>query len=82
MGISFGNLFVHQALVLTHEGASRTEQFPFLAVMLFPTPVVEFCRRNESRDLPCRLFEGMFHWWKDRAKESQTRFQQLFFFFV
>ena len=31
-----------QALVLTHEGASDTEKFPYLSVMLKPLQVLEF----------------------------------------
>ena len=54
-----------QALVLTHEGASDTEKFPYLSVMLKPLQVLEFYGRCATRDPPCPKSEAVFHWWKD-----------------
>lgn len=51
--------------MLTHEGATDVEKFPYLSVMLRPLQVVEFYGRSASRDPPCPKFEAVFHWWKD-----------------
>ena len=57
-----------QALVLTPEGATDFEKFPYLAVMLQPLRVLEFYGRSTSRDPVCPKFEAVFHWWQDAPK--------------
>ena len=52
----------HQALVLTHEGASPVEKLPYLGVMLAPTPVLEFYGRCATRNPPCHKNDAVFYW--------------------
>ena len=63
----------HQALVLTHEGASPVEKLPYLGVMLAPTPVLEFYGRCATRKPPCHKNDAVFYWWKDQSKNALTK---------
>ena len=64
--------FDPQALVLSHEGATRVEQMPYLAVMLAPTPVLDFYGRCATRDPPCHKNDAVFYWWQDPLKKFET----------
>ena len=66
-----------QALVLTHEGASKVEQLPYLGVMLSPTPVLDFYGRCATRDPPCHKNHAVFYWWQDpQTSHNYTKKQK------
>ena len=67
-----------QALVLTHENASQTEQLPYLGVLLAPTPVLNFYGRCATRNPPCHKNDAVFYWWQDLHKICNDIFLQNF----
>ena len=52
-------------MVLTHEGATKVEQVPYLGVLLAPTPVLDFFGRCATRNPPCHKNDAVFYWWQD-----------------
>ena len=50
-------------MVLTHEGASKVEQVPYLGVLLAPTPVLDFFGRCATRNPPCHKNDAVCYWW-------------------
>ena len=68
----------HQALVLTHEGASQVEQLPYLSVMLAPIPVLDFYGRCATRDPPCHKNHAVFYWWQDSQNFCSDIFPENF----
>ena len=70
--------FDPQALVLTHEDATVVEQFPYMGVMLAPTPVLEFYGRCATRDPPCHKNDAVFYWWQDFQNSRNNIFTQSF----
>ena len=61
-------------MVLTHEGATKVEQVPYLGVLLAPTPVLDFFGRCATRNPPCHKNDAVFYWWQDPQKSRNQNF--------
>ena len=59
-----------QALVITHEGATREERAPYLTLALHPLPVIEMFGRSATQEPRCKKEEALFYGWQDRMSRA------------
>ena len=63
-----------QALVLSHEAASKQEMQPYLSEKLWPLRPLVLFGRSASRQPPCHKEECVWYAWRDHAStRKQTR---------